>query len=171
VGLIDLRRLGLEAGDVRRLEVLLAVEPVLLGGQEYVSRPDTVEAELALQASVDGLVLKLAFATDLEGPCFRCLEPARARVAVRAAEYDASHPDPGAEEELRCEYLDATQQLDLERWSRDALVLALPAKLLCRSDCLGLCPRCGAPLNDDPGHDCSGDELDERWAGLRDLEL
>ena len=45
--------------------------------------------------------------------------------------------------------------LDLHGWARDALALALPAKLLCRPDCAGLCPVCGADLNlaaDDHAH-------------------
>ena len=38
--------------------------------------------------------------------------------------------------------------LDLERWVRDALAEALPAQILCRDDCRGLCEVCGANLND-----------------------
>jgi hypothetical protein len=39
-------------------------------------------------------------------------------------------------------------ELDLARWAHDALALALPIQLLCRPDCKGLCPVCGASLND-----------------------
>jgi uncharacterized protein len=39
---------------------------------------------------------------------------------------------------------------------RDLIGGALPATILCREDCRGLCPRCGADLNvvgDDHHHD------------------
>ena len=41
--------------------------------------------------------------------------------------------------------------IDLEPVLRDAVVLELPFQPLCRPDCAGLCPECGANLNDDPG--------------------
>jgi uncharacterized protein len=35
---------------------------------------------------------------------------------------------------------------------RDLVAEAMPVKLLCRDDCQGLCPECGADLNADPDH-------------------
>ena len=62
--------------------------------------------------------------------------------------------------------------LDLADWARDALVLAMPAQIVCSDDCRGLCPVCGANLNEvDPSehrHEAAGDP---RWAKLRDLKL
>ena len=55
--------------------------------------------------------------------------------------------------------------IDLEPALRDAVVLALPLQPLCRDDCPGLCPECGARLADDPGH--AHDAVDPRWAALR----
>ncbi|MGE5528713.1 MAG: YceD family protein [Patescibacteria group bacterium] len=37
--------------------------------------------------------------------------------------------------------------LSLDEPVNEAVVLALPMKPLCREDCRGLCPRCGADLN------------------------
>jgi uncharacterized protein len=62
------------------------------------------------------------------------------------------------------------EHLDLEAWTRDALSLALPTQIVCRPDCAGLCPRCGANLNDEPGHEHEP-EPDPRWAKLRELKL
>ena len=39
-------------------------------------------------------------------------------------------------------------QLDLESWARDAIAESLPAQILCRDDCRGLCAVCGADLNE-----------------------
>ncbi len=38
-------------------------------------------------------------------------------------------------------------QIDLENFFREVVGLALPTQPLCREDCLGLCPRCGADRN------------------------
>jgi uncharacterized protein len=53
---------------------------------------------------------------------------------------------------------------------RDALLLDLPAKPLCRDDCAGLCATCGIDRNHG-SCDCHTEELDPRWAALRSLEL
>ncbi len=37
--------------------------------------------------------------------------------------------------------------LDMDELAVSDLLLELPAKILCRVDCKGLCPRCGADLN------------------------
>jgi uncharacterized protein len=57
-------------------------------------------------------------------------------------------------------------------WVRDALLLALPTRLLCRDDCRGICSVCGADLNsadpDEHRHESIGDP---RWEKLRELKL
>ncbi len=42
------------------------------------------------------------------------------------------------------------RQLDLREEAREALLLELPMVPHCREDCRGLCPRCGADLNEGP---------------------
>ena len=96
----------------------------------------------------------------------RCLADARPPVAVDAREVD----QPGGGEELSSPYVEG-EVLDVSAWARDALVLALPAQILCRADCAGLCPVCAANLNEtgpDHGHERAPDP---RWAKLRELRL
>jgi uncharacterized protein len=63
------------------------------------------------------------------------------------------------------------QVLDLHAWARDALALALPATLLCRADCAGLCPVCGENLNSAaPGH-AHEERPDPRWAKLSEIRF
>ena len=65
---------------------------------------------------------------------------------IHALEYQASEAD---DDELRTPYV-VDGSLEVSDWARDAVVLALPEKILCRPDCAGLCPECGKNLNDEP---------------------
>jgi uncharacterized protein len=60
-------------------------------------------------------------------------------------------------------------ELNLSADLIDALLLALPAKILCREDCAGLCPGCGADLNRTTCG-CGGQEPDPRWDALKKLK-
>jgi DUF177 domain-containing protein len=166
--MLDLRQYGLRAGDSRRVDVPLDLEPVVMGGQTYVPEPAAIVARLDLQATPDGLYLRLRFAAEIVGPCVRCLDPARVAVDIDTAEYHEPGAAGAGDEETVSDYLDELI-LDIDRWARDALVLAVPGNLLCRPDCRGLCPVCGANLNDHPEHSHPEEQVDERWAALREL--
>jgi uncharacterized protein len=164
--MLDVAALGLAPGDVRRVGVPIEMDPLRFGGETYdVDAGDGGTVEL--QATSGGLYLKLHFEAGVTGPCYRCLEDARADVTVDATEYQERGADPH-DEELSTEYL-ADEELDVDRWARDALVLALPGKILCRPDCAGMCPRCGARLEPGVAHDCAPAETDPRWDSLRQL--
>lgn len=165
--MLDLETLRLAPGDVRRVQVALDVGPLQFGGELYTVEPSEAGATVELQATADGLYLKLRFAAAVVGPCYRCLEPARVRVKVNASEYQARGAGT-IDDEMSCEYLE-DDQLDVDRWARDALVLALPGKILCRTDCEGLCPQCGVRLDPDSDHDCALALPDPRWDALRKL--
>jgi uncharacterized protein len=108
----------------------------------------------------------MAFRARVRGPCTRCLGPADIEVDVEAREIEEP---TSSEEDLRSPYVDA-EILDVGRWAHDSLVLALPLQLLCRPDCAGLCPVCGASLNDaDPDEHRHEEVRDPRWAKLDEL--
>jgi uncharacterized protein len=163
----DLGTLRLHAGDGRRLELEVAIEPFDFGGQRYAAAPALVRATVDVSRMTgQGYALRLRFQTSLEGPCMRCLEAARSEVAVNAREVD----QPGGGEELSSPYV-RDEVLDLSSWARDALALAAPAQIVCRVDCAGLCPICAANLNE-AGPDHHHDRPpDPRWDKLRELKL
>jgi uncharacterized protein len=163
--MLDVAALGLAPGDVRRVDVPIEMDPLRFGGETY--DVDAGGGAVELQATSGGLYLKLHFDATVSGPCYRCLEDARTGVTVDATEYQERGADPD-DDELSTEYL-ADEQLDVDRWARDALVLALPGKILCRPDCAGMCPRCGARLEPGVAHDCAPAETDPRWESLRQL--
>jgi uncharacterized protein len=42
--------------------------------------------------------------------------------------------------------------LEADRWIRDLIAAEMPSQILCREECEGLCPICGANLNQEPDH-------------------
>jgi len=127
--------------------------------------PEKVPSELAITKASTGSVFELRFRARLHGPCFRCLEETVLDLQIDAREYQAT--SPGEAEELNTPYV-VDDKLDLAAWSRDAIALALPDKILCRPDCAGLCPVCGKNLNDEP-HTHEDEPVDSRWAALEQL--
>ncbi len=168
ITIIDLGRLSLAYGEATQLDLPVRIEPLELGGQVYAPAPESLDTRLDASRLRHGYALRLRFPLRIEGPCMRCLDSAVEETEVDAREVDQA----GAEdEELRSPYV-VDGDLDIGRWAHDAAVLAVPARVLCRPDCAGLCPVCGESLNDaDPSahaHDSGGDP---RWAKLRDLKI
>ena len=167
-GIVELERLSLSHGQARALDLEVELDPVELGGQRYEPAGGGTEARLDASRTSSGYALRLRYATELSGPCVRCLEPARLDLEVDAREVD--QPSAG-DEELRSPYV-SEGRLELKRWANDALVLGLPQQILCREDCAGLCAVCGESLNDaDPADHEHGGGGDPRMAKLKDLKL
>jgi uncharacterized protein len=164
---LDLGRLRMTSGEGRRMELEVALDPLRFGGETYEVQPAVVPAVLDISCMTrGGYALRLRFDASLRGPCMRCLEPAQPAIGVDAREVD----QPGGGDELSSPYV-ADHMLDVHGWARDALVLALPAQLLCNQDCAGLCPICGTDLNAaGPEHEHER-EPDPRWAKLSELRL
>ena len=161
----DLRQLRLRSGEQFRDAVAVRLEPLVLGGNEYLPVPSEAQAELTITRATTGSVYQLSFRARLHGPCFRCLRDTVVEQSVDAREYQATNP--GDDEELRSPYV-ADDTLDLSAWARDALALGLPDKILHAPDCAGLCPVCGKDLNEEP-HTHDEIAADPRWAALDEL--
>lgn len=161
----DLAGLNLRSGEGRRLDLEVELGGFRFGEEGYEPEPAVVPVRLDISRMTGGgWALRLRSAAALRGPCMRCLEDAAPAIEVDAREVD----QPGEGEELRSPYVDG-EELDLRRWAHDAFALALPAQVLCRPDCAGLCPRCGVNLNAEPGH-AHEREPDPRWAKLGELK-
>jgi DUF177 domain-containing protein len=162
----DLGGLNLTSGEGRRLTLGVALGELDFGGTTYVVEPAQVDAVLDISRMTHGgHALRLRFSAGLTGPCMRCLEPAAPTTMVDAREVD----QPGGGEELTSPYVNG-DELDVAAWAHDAFALALPAQVVCREDCAGLCPECGVNLNEQQGH-AHEREPDPRWAKLRELRF
>jgi uncharacterized protein len=161
----NIRTVRLQSGEQFRDVKEVELDPLELGGQRYVPIPESPEAALTLTRLSSGLMLELEFDVRLVGPCVRCLGDAALGVTVKDRQYQATAPED--DEELRTPYL-RDDRLDLSAWARDAVALAVPDQILCRSDCAGLCPVCGRDLNAEP-HEHEGEGGDGRWSKLAEL--
>jgi uncharacterized protein len=162
---LDLTRLRLRPGEVRREALEVELDPYVLGGQRYEPIPHLVPAELEITEVSGGMAFRMGLAARLSGPCMRCLGHAEVDLSVVAREFH--DPDAGPGDERRSDYV-VDDRLDLSAWARDAIALELPEQILCGPDCAGLCPVCGKDLNLEP-HEHAEQELDPRWQALESL--
>jgi uncharacterized protein len=96
------------------------------------------------------------------GVCRRCLAELHGVAEVELDElYQIEVVDPDA-------FPIVNGQLDLAPMVRETTLLELDRELLCRADCAGLCPVCGADRNTERC-DCETAVRDERWAALDEL--
>jgi uncharacterized protein len=105
------------------------------------------------------------------GTCGRCLDeyefPVDAALSRVFAPGDGEFSEEDDEAEV--EHYQG-EEVDLSPVVREIVLLALPTQPLCRSDCRGLCPQCGANLNT-AACQCSGERGDPRLAVLRSIKL
>ena len=163
----DLGGLRLSSGEGRRLDLEVGLDGLDLGAERYEPTPAVVPVRLDVSRTTgDGYALRLRFSASLTGPCMRCLTDATPAFVIDARELS----QPGAGEELESPYV-AHGLLDVRGWAHDALVLALPTQILCRPDCLGLCPVCGDDLNAAAPDHHHQSAPDPRWAKLSELRF
>ena len=125
-----------------------------------------VELVVRLESVVEGVLVSGHARVRYLGECGRCLDPVGGDLVVDIQElyvYPESDADDDEAERL------AGDLVDLEPVFRDAVVLALPHQPVCRADCPGLCPTCGVPLAEVPGH--VHERTDSRWAALAELDI
>jgi DUF177 domain-containing protein len=171
----DLASLRLSPGEGRRLELHVPIEPLALGGERYRPQPRELPVKIDISRMTGGgYALKLALRARLCGPCMRCLKAAAPEVEVQAREVSmpgaSDAPLEGEEEERVSPYV-REETLDVTAWARDALALGAPAKVLCKEDCLGLCPECAIDLNEAGPEHTHARPADARWAKLSELKL
>jgi uncharacterized protein len=160
--------------DIRSLESkaeavdgeLPPADPVWEAGDPVPDAPIRVTGRLS--AAGPG---RFYFSGRMQGPatgeCRRCLTDVHsvvdADVHLIFAEEGLDDED---DESDAYPFAPSDRLLDLRPAVREEWLLAAPAYPLCREDCRGLCPQCGADLNADPQH--AHATTDSRWETLRD---
>ncbi len=141
----------------------------LTEGIQQVARLEVHGAASLLAGEIE---IRGQVSTTMEMPCARCLDPVlqpvdrefdlayrSIRTMARGDEFEV----PRGEEELGFYHGDG---LLLENVAKEQVLLSLPMKSVCRSDCRGLCPQCGCNLNHS-SCGCASRKVDPRWERLR----
>jgi uncharacterized protein len=182
---VDTRELIRRPGSMRELSRTVSAPERIGTDVVAIQQGRPVELDLRLESVVEGVLATGTVRASASGVCVRCLDdlgvdlevffqelfayPERAahhsKVAVPASRKGSKDIETDEDEQ---HVLDG-DLMDLEEVVRDAVVTALPFQPVCRDDCPGLCPECGARLDDDPDH--HHDVIDPRWSALSSLSL
>jgi uncharacterized protein len=154
-------------------EIRLRDHYVTLGPDVELAGP--IDADLRLQRTNRGILLRGEVSAALRRTCSRCTDPFVEEVRVPISEEFLPTLDPltGAPvredaEDAETPRIDEHNEIELDAVFHDELSLTEPLFALCRADCPGLCPTCGERL--DRGEHVHGDEeIDPRLAGLAAL--
>lgn len=122
-----------------------------LGGKLHISRNSR------------GILVQGELNAEVEGQCTRCLDEAIIRLTLPIEELFVYPQEPDAEF-----FVPDTGLIDLAPLIREEVIVQTPIMVLCQPDCAGLCPNCGANLNDGTCN-CERDTIDPRLAALKAL--
>jgi uncharacterized protein len=118
-----------------------------------------------------GVALRARLEAKVELGCSRCTEPFRVDLAIafyltlvpEATEFATG--ETRIQEEDASLYYTKEHKADLVQIATEQIYLNLPLKPVCKDDCKGLCPQCGANRNCS-ACGCAGETLDPRLAPL-----
>ncbi len=165
--LLNLADLALRGGERYGGSILSSSSPSCWEGSTYrVLVPGGVK--VTVDRVTGGYLVSVALDAKMYGLCARCLGEAVIEVHAEQQEFAPTAKD-GWEETDTSEFI-KDLVVDVDGLAREALVLALPAQVVCSETCKGLCGHCGTDLNKGVCG-CSAEEIDERWSRLKDLDL
>lgn len=159
----------------------LTVHHLYQEGEPELANEDsriTGRSILDLRADRKGDRVKIAgsISSQVQIFCDRCLAPLSIPVAQN---FDLLYIPPlgarASDEEMEIDPDDLSigfyqgQTIDLDDLVREQIELALPMARLCSQECRGLCPDCGANLNQKECT-CAPEQTDPRWAALKELK-
>lgn len=147
-------------------------------GEKEFALDGGISYDVVLTHTGDGVLVTGIVRAGATGACDLCLEPAHIDIAGEIQEYYLfEEPDDPDAYEDGFEVVGPERVIDLSGPIADAVIMDTPFVVLCRPDCKGLCPRCGANLNEGPCG-CAEREAEERamsddnpFAVLKNLKL
>ncbi len=145
-------------------ELTIAEELEVLG--DPVSFSD-IAGSGTVPGSGEGGGIRCEVRANATSRCALCLVPVKVSLSCEVDAAYMRNPDP-ADPDL---YPLVGHSIELDEAVREALLLELPIRFLCKIDCKGLCPVCGTNLNL-TGCECAEtQEAQGPLAALRDLRI
>ena len=112
--------------------------------------------------------------TRAQVECDRCLKPVELPVNadftleyISDSDYESIETAELTEAEMSVSVFDGAA-IDVDEIVKEQILLAVPTRMLCREDCKGICPECGADRNTGECN-CVKNDIDPRWAALKNL--
>lgn len=133
-----------------------------------------VNVVLTVNRRIDHIRIEGNIAGELEVACHRCLKafpfPLNETVDVYLIEEDKAaevEEEELEDDKLVYEFYDG-EVIEIDQLVAEQIFLALPVKVLCSEDCKGICPGCGASLNEEECR-CKTDDRASPFAKLGSL--
>ncbi len=119
-----------------------------------------IHGEINATRTPQGILVRVHLQATTPQVCVRCLQPFEQPLQIEFEELYAFSPETEAEQRFPHSGI-----VDLGPLVREYMILAIPLKPLCHPECKGLCPVCGADLNQGPCEH-QGQTIDPRWQVL-----
>ncbi len=150
--------LGGQAVEIMRIRAADAIRQVgepfpfeiseTVGPQDYGSRTVTFNGPVNVKGTYvyDGKAFTVSGRAEaaIDANCARCTKAFVERLTFSFSERFVKEADDPGDDET---YPYAGEELEIDKAVLDNLFLELPIASVCRKDCKGLCPVCGADLN------------------------
>lgn len=133
-----------------------------------------VSTDFVLTHKNQDLHVKGSVQTEIRYQCSRCLKESSLPLDASFDLLYFPQQEWKEDDEIELKYEDMEVGfyngtcLDVDLMALEQIELAMPMKFICREGCKGLCPKCGADLNEE-SCPCRGESKDSRLAVLRDF--
>lgn len=124
-----------------------------------------LKGKITFSRTQKGILAEASFSATLPLECARCLDPILSTFTSGFTELFIFGETAETEDEL---IIPEDGNIDFAPIIRDYLLLDMPRNPLCKEDCAGLCPQCGANRNHTQC-DCKPEDIDPRFSKLKDL--
>jgi len=129
-------------------------------------------AKVTICPQPEGILLRGVLQGTILATCHRCAEAAKLDILQDFDTFEAYEDVDTLEgEEVYLRSTDRGWTLNIGALLREELLLALPEKILCASNCLGLCPLCGKNRNEESCQCSSSDSQPPLARALRGITI
>lgn len=142
-------------------------------GQDYIF-PEGCNAKVIAKWFEENLLsVEIFINAKIIAECARCLKPVELNLSDRLEYLYYAKGTEILEEDneffpVEIDFFGRT--LDVMPQIQESIFTLLPFKVLCKEDCKGLCPNCGADLNEG-NCSCENEFIDSRFEALKNLKL
>jgi uncharacterized protein len=140
-------------------------------GFQYLAKDlpvNGIRGRLTLLRTDDEILVRGILQVAIALECGRCLEQTTTILDIELDERFRPVSLGTDQDDDQVSMIDADNHLDLRPVLKDLVFISIPMHVVCRPDCLGLCPDCGQNLNEGPC-DCRSDDIDPRLVALKAL--